>query len=107
MLISFQPFGNSVLVAASSSTSGAGQQVSTGGAQTLMIANASTIPVYLAVAASSAVQAACPTTAVPAPGMALLGGNQAPITIPPQGWLSAVTSGGAASLFVTPGAFGS
>lgn len=97
--------GNSVLVAASSSTASTPTQVSTGSQQGMYLANPSTIPVYVA-AGSSLVQAACPTTAVPAPGVCILPGQALALTVPPQGWLSAATSAGSASLFGTPGFFG-
>lgn len=96
---------NSALIAASSSTASAPTQVSTGGQQGMYLANPSTVPVYAAFG-SSLIQAGCPTTAVPCPGVCVLPGQSVPFTVPPQGWLSAVTSAGNASLFATPGFFG-
>jgi len=96
----------SALVAASSSTASTPTQVSTGSQQGMYIANPSTIPVYVA-AGSSSIQAACPTTAVPCVGMCVLPGQGMYATVPPQGWLSAATSAGAASVMATPGFFGS
>lgn len=106
-LTAFQPMGNTVLVAASSSTASTPTQVSTGSPPGMFLSNGSTIPVYIATAATSAVQAACPTTAVPCPGMCIPVGWGVPITSPPGAWLSAATSAGSALLFATPGAYGS
>jgi hypothetical protein len=105
-ITAFQPMGPSALVAASSSTSGVSPtQVCTGSQQGMYLANPSTIAVYVA-AGSSSVQAACPTTSVPAVGQCIPAGTQEHIWSPPAGWLSAVTSGGSASLFATPGQYG-
>lgn len=105
----FMPRATTKLVAASSSTSGAEvTQVCTGSEQAMYIANASTTPVYLATAGTSVVQATVPTTATPATGQCIP--NGAPpllIVTPPGGWLSAVTSAGAANVFATPGFAGS
>lgn len=104
---SFIPMGPSKLVAASSSTAGGEiTQVCTGNQQGMWVANPSTVPVYVA-AGSSTVQAACPTTAVPATGMCIPNGQAVPIVVPPAGWLSAVTSAGSATVFATPGSYGS
>jgi hypothetical protein len=70
----------------------------------MRVVNASTsgLSVYV-VAGSSSIQAACPTTAVPANGTCILGGQSLNLATPPAGWLSAATSGGTASVFATPG----
>lgn len=102
----FQPSGNTVLIAASSSTASTPTQVSTGGQQGMFISNPSTIPVYVA-AGSSSIQAACPTTAVPCAGLCIPSGQTRPLTTPPSGWLSGATSAGSATIFATPGLYGS
>lgn len=103
----FMPMGTTKLIAASSSTAGAEiTQVCTGSQQGMFLANPSTVPVYVATGQTSAVQAACPTTAVPATGLCVINGQALPISTPPGGWLSAVTSAGSANLFVTPGLLG-
>lgn len=102
----FQPSGNTALIAASSSTATTATQVCTGSQQGMMISNPSTVPVYVA-AGTSSVQAACPTTAVPCPGLCVPNGQMRPLTTPPGGWLSAATSAGSASVFATPGFYGS
>ena len=102
----FQPSGLTKLVAASSSTGVAATQVCTGGEQGLYLANPSTVSIYVALGSSS-VAAAMPTTGVPIAGLSLPAGTQRTLSAPGSnfGWLSAVTSAGAAvpGLFVTPG----
>lgn len=105
-ITAFQPSGNTALIAASSSTASTPTQVSTGSQAGMYVANPSTIPVYLAFG-SSLVQAACPTTAVPCPGLCLAVGDARPFATPPAGWLSAATSAGSALVFATPGFYGS
>lgn len=104
----FIPSGTSKLIAASSSTAGAEvTQVCTGNEQAMYIANASTVPIYVA-PGSSSVQATVPTTLAPARGQCIP--NGAPplyISTPPAGWLSVVTSAGSANVFATPGFAGS
>jgi hypothetical protein len=98
------------LVAASSSTSVTATQVCTGGEQGMFISNPTTVPVYLAVG-TSAVSAAQPTTAQAAAGLCLPSGVARPFSCPGtnSGWLSAVTSAGAAApgVLATPGFYGS
>jgi len=102
----FQPLGNTRLVAASSSTAGTPTQVCPGGEQGLFVSNPSTVSIYLALGSSS-VQAAMPTTSVPAAGLCLPSGQHRTLRVPGSnyGWLSAVTSAGSAApgLFATPG----
>jgi hypothetical protein len=104
----FQPSGNTCLVAATSSTASTPTQVSTGSQQGMYVVNGSTatLMVYLAFGQTSAVQAACPTTAVPCSGLALPAQMAVKVHTPPGGWLSAATSAGAASVFATPGFYG-
>ena len=104
-LTPFQIANTTKLVAASSSTSAGGTQVSTGNEQGLYLANPSTVPIYVALGSSS-VQAAVPTTATPSMGLCLPAGQQRALSNPGSyGWLSAVTSAGAAvpGLYATPG----
>jgi hypothetical protein len=109
-LTAFQPSGTTKLIAASSSTAGGEvTQVSTGSQPGMHIVNASTatVPVYVATGATSAVQAACPTTTVPSVGLCIPAQGYVNLSTPPGGWLSAVTSAGTAAVFATPGAYGS
>ena len=105
---SFQIQGPTVLVAASSSTASTPTQVSTGSQQAAWLNNPTTTPIYVTVGISSApagvtLQAAVPTTNVPTVGMCITNVSPKVISVPPTCWLSAATSAGAASLFVTPG----
>jgi hypothetical protein len=107
-LNAFQPSGLTKLVAASSSTSVAATQVCTGSEQGMYLTNPCTVPLYVA-QGSSTVQAAQPTTGIPATGFCLPAGASRVISVPGSapatGWLSAVTSAGTAApgLFATPG----
>jgi hypothetical protein len=107
-LNAFQPQGNTVLVAATSSTAVAATQITTSvGVAGCYVANpSSALAIYIAFG-TSAVAAACPTTAVPAVGMCIPFGTARTFTIAPSSannWISAVTSGGSANgVFVTPG----
>ena len=106
----FYPQGLTDLVAASSSTSIAATQISTGNVCGAMLSNPSTVAIYVAVG-SSLVAAAVPTTAAAALGLCIPGGQMRMIGVPNNPtfcWLSAVTSLGAAApgLFVTPGQMG-
>lgn len=102
----FLPLGNTVLVAASSSTAGTPTQWNTGNNSGCWVANGSTIGVYLAFG-TSLVQAAQPTTTLPCPGLALPSSSAKAFTVGPNvtnyGWISAVTSAGSALVYVTPG----
>lgn len=99
-LDSFQARGVTQSIAATSA--GVLTQVCTGSQQGMFIANPSTQPIYLT-DGSSAVQAAFPTTAAPAPGLCLLAGQARPFATDPHGFLSAATSGGTVNFFATPG----
>lgn len=105
-LNSFQPAGLTKLVAASSSTGQAATQVCTGSEQGMYLANPSTVPIYVALGSSN-VAASVPTTSAPGFGLCIPAGVQRGLTVPGSnfGWLSAVTSAGAAApgLFATPG----
>lgn len=114
-LNAFQPQGNTVLVAASSSTGLAATQLSTspGAVQGVRLCYPSTggvgagVPIYVAIG-SSAVAAAVPTTGVPWTGFPIPAGTERVIYAPggtSYNWISAVTSAGIAApgLFATPG----
>ena len=105
-LNTFQPVGLTKLVAASSSTGLAATQVCTGSEQGLYLSNPSTVPIYLAMG-SSGIAASVPTTGAPGLGLCLPAGTQRTLSVPGSnfGWLSAVTSAGAAApgLYATPG----
>lgn len=104
-LNSFQISNATKLVAASSSTGLAATQVCTGNEQGMFVSNPSTVSIYLAIGSSS-VAAAMPTTAAPAPGACLPPSASRAFSVPgSNGWLSAVTSAGAAApgLLATPG----
>ena len=103
----FRPTGTTKLIIASSSTAGTATQWSTGGMPACFIVNSSTRTVYVAWG-SSTVQAAMPTTAAPALGLALLSTASRCFQIGPSpdqsGWISIVTSlDSSAQVFVTPG----
>lgn len=103
----FRASGNTVLVAASSSTGLAATQISTSSVGGVYLANPSTVAIYVAIGSSS-VAAAQPTTGIPATGMCLPNGASRTVFAPPNPdrcWISAVTSAGTAApgLFATPG----
>lgn len=101
---SFRIAGNSVLVAASSSTGQSATQLSSGGGSpTCYVANPSTSPVYIAFGSSS-IAAGVPTTSTPSLGLCLPVGVARPFNAGPDTfWLSAVTSAGSALIYATAG----
>jgi hypothetical protein len=102
---SFQIANPTKLVAASSSTGLAATQVCTGQEQGMFVSNPSTVAIYLAIGSSS-VAAAMPTTGTPSYGACLPPSAARSFDTPgSNGWLSAVTSAGAAApgLLATPG----
>lgn len=106
-LQAFQPQGNTVLVAASSSTASTATQWSTNnGIFGVRCVSGSTIPVYCAFG-SSLVQAAAPTTTLPCVGTPIMPNQPTAIfsitSNPTYSWVSAATTAGSALLFVTPG----
>ena len=107
MALAFQPQGQTVLVAASSSTGLAPTQISGSNVTGCLLTNASTVSIYLALGSSS-IAASVPTTAASALGCCLPAGAQRAFNVGPSPsgtWLSAVTSAGAAvpGLYATPG----
>lgn len=103
MLNAFQPQGNTVLIAATTAPS-AGVQPSTGNIQGARIANVGASVAFIAIGSSN-VSASVPTTALPSTsnGIPILPNTAEVFTIPPNGYISAATTSGAASVYVTPG----
>ena len=101
-LLTFQPQGNTSMVALTTAAS-AGIQPSTGSIQGVKIANLSTNDAYVTFSPTSSIAAIYPTTSVPNLGMPVLQRSVETFVFPPNGWLSALTSAGAALLAVTPG----
>ena len=98
----FQPQGATSLIAATT-TASAAVQVSTGAIQGVkVLTHGSTQHVFLAFGPSTAT-AVLPTTATPANGMPLLPSSDGTFTIPPGGWVSAITSSGTCNVYLTPG----
>jgi hypothetical protein len=106
-LQAFQWTNNTVLVAASSSTSSVPTQLSTGNQGGCYIANPSSVPVWIAFHSSASALASIPTTAAPSQGLCILPGRERTFSVAPSSnfnWLSAVTSAGATGgIFATPG----
>ena len=101
----FRPSGNTVLVVATSSTGQTPTLWSTGNMSGCWVSNQSTLAVWLAWG-SSAIAAGIPTTAAPCAGLALPSTLSRCFTLGPNNavaWISAVTSGGSANIYVTPG----
>src|SRR5262245_58516790 len=104
----FQQMGNTVLVAATSSTGSVPTQMSTGNVGGVYIANPSSTPVWIAFGTSAAAAASIPTTSAPSLGMCVLPGRARSFSISPStvnNWVSGVTSAGTTvgGFFVTPG----
>lgn len=101
-LNAFQEQGNTSLIVATT-TASAAIQVSTGAIQGCkVLIQGSTQHVFLAFGQTTAT-AVLPTTSTPARGMPLLPTSDQTLTIPPGGWVSAITSSGTANVFLTPG----
>jgi hypothetical protein len=101
----FRPAGNTVLVIATTSTSAQATQWSTGNMSGCWVSNQSTLAVWLAWG-SSTINASIPTTAAPSQGLALPSTLSRCFTIGPNNnaaWVSAVTTGATANIYVTPG----
>ena len=102
----FRPQGNTVLVAATSSTGQAATNWAPGNQSQCYVANISAVPVYLAFGTSN-VAVSLPTTGTPSLGLALPSSGYRCFTFGPNtanaGWISAMTTNGSASVFVTPG----
>ena len=101
----FRPVGNTVLVAATSSTGQAATKWNTVGMSGCWVSNQSTLAVWLAWGSSS-VAASIPTTLTPSLGLALPSTLSRCFSLGPNdnlAWISAVTTGGSANIYVTPG----
>ena len=101
-LDAFQPQGLTSLIAATT-TASAAIQVSTGAIQGCRVTvQGSTQHVFIAFGQSTAT-AVLPTTSTPAAGMPLLPTTDRAFTMPPGGWVSAITASGTANVYITPG----
>lgn len=101
-LDAFLPQGDTSLIAATT-TASAAIQVSTGAIQGMrVLLQGSTQHAFLAVGQSTAT-AALPTTSTPGAGMPFLPNAASPLTIPPGGWVSAITASGTVNVYLTPG----
>ncbi len=101
---SFRPAGNTILIAVTSSTATTATACSTGNMVALYVSNPSTSQVFIAFGSSS-VQAGNPTTAGVV-GMSWPSAFAQVVNVgpsPAQAWLSACTSAGSASIYVTAG----
>jgi hypothetical protein len=101
----FRPSGNTVLVVATSSTGQLPTQWNTGNMSACWVSNQSTLAVWLAWGSSTAA-AVIPTTGTPSQGLALPSTLSRCFSLGPNNalaWISAVTTGGSANIYVTPG----
>lgn len=100
-LNTFQPQGATSMIALTTAASAA-IQPSTGSIQGVKIANLSTNDAYVTFGVTTAT-AVYPTTTTAGLGQPILQRSVETFVFPPNGWLSALTSSGAALLAVTPG----
>ena len=104
MLAAFQMQGNTLLIASTAAAATVAVQGSTLGQQGAFLTNLSTVDAYVSISASSSVLASVPTTASPSTGsMPLMQRTGKVFSVPPQCWVSAITTGGQANIAVTPG----
>ena len=102
MYLAFQPQGATSLIAATT-TASAAIQIATGGQQGCkVLVVGSTQHVFLAFGVSTAT-AVLPTTSTPALGIPLQPSSDQSFTVPANAWVSAITSSGTASVYITPG----
>lgn len=99
-LDSFLPQGNTTIIASTAASATAAQQF-TGGIQGARLVNLSTVDAYLAFGASTAT-AAAPSTAGAA-SFPLMQRTEKVISLPPNFWVSAITTAGQANIALTPG----
>lgn len=97
----FAPQGNTILVNASSTGGSVAVQASTGSIDGVLVSVQGTVGCYMSVGVSTAT-ATIPTTTT-AGGMFLSGGTLKGFRVPPNAWLSFMTSAGTVPVFVTPG----
>ena len=106
MLASFQPQGNTLILASTAASATTVQPSSASSIQGLRAVNTSTsVTAYATVSASSATVATLPTTVTPSTGTGfpLLPSQTEIFSVPPNCWVSAITSAGQANLALTPG----
>ena len=103
MLDAFQPQGNSVIIAVST-TPTTGIIVSTGGCMGYRVANVGAALCYVTFA-GSAVTCTLPTSAAPAPAIPIFYGTAEAFNLAPNTFFSAMCSSaaGATTLVITPG----
>lgn len=103
-LTAFQPQGGTLIIASTAASATVATQVSSAAAiQGARLVNLSTNDAYVAISASSAVTAAVPTTASSTGSFPLLQRTGEKFSVPPQCWLSAITTAGQANLAITLG----
>lgn len=102
-LNAFQIQGGTLIVASTAASATAAVQPSTAGnIQGAFIQNLSTNDAYIAIGASTAT-AVVPTTAGSSGSFPLLQRTSKALTVPPNFWISAITTAGQANISVTPG----
>ncbi len=99
---SFIPEGNTSLIGVTTTASTAAQ-ISSGSVSGIRVANVGVVNVYLAIG-DSTVTAVLPTTSAAAAGMPILPNSVETFDARPGCYLSAITTGGTAQLYATPGA---
>lgn len=98
------PLQKTYLLNTTTSPGGALTQVSTGGCQQCCVSiGSSASGAFIAFGQSSAVTANVPTTATPAVGEYLPPWGKKVYTIPPGGWMDAVSTAAGVPVFATPG----
>lgn len=101
-LLPFQIQGGTLIVASTAASATAAQQVATGSIQGAFLQNLSTVDAYVSIGASTAT-AAAPTTASSTGSFPLMQRTGRSLTVPPNFFISAITTGGQANISVTPG----
>lgn len=102
-LNAFMPQGATSLIIATT-TASAAIQVSTGAIQGMhVVLQGSTQHAFIATGQSTATAVLPTTAATPVGSMPFLPNQASPLTIPPGGWVSAITSSGTVNVYITPG----
>jgi hypothetical protein len=100
-LDAFLPQGNSQLISATTTPSAA-IQASTGGIQGVRIRSSAVA--FVSISKTSSDTVSIPTTSTPANGIPLIATVFEKFSVPPNAWLSFMTSGASGALiYVTPG----
>jgi hypothetical protein len=102
-LLAFSPFNGTLILASTAASAVTVQPTTSGGMQGLSITNMSTLDAYIAIGGSSSIVAAAPTTASSTGSFPLMQRSTRTITVPPNCWVSAITTAGQANLALTPG----